>query len=81
MCAAVSDSLQANSSERWLEARSEFPKPGALTTGPQEPGVRAKSPYSCLPSQELIQMRRQKVKSKLKSLLKRKIHVERYMES
>ena len=33
----------------------------------------------CLPSQEGIQARRQKVQSKVRSLLKRKVHVERHM--
>ena len=34
--------LATGSSKRYLEAGPKFPRPGVLTTGPQEPAVRAK---------------------------------------
>ena len=58
---------------------SQLPSLGVLTAGPQGPAVRAKVPSLCLPSQEQIQARRQRVKGKVKRLLKRKVCVERPM--
>ena len=71
--------LSASNSRQYLEARSWFPRLGVLITGPQEPAVKARVPSPCLPSQEWIQVRRDKVKNRIKSLLKRKACVKRCM--
>ena len=60
------------SSERQLEARSWFPRPGVLATGPQETAIRARVPSLFLPSQERIQSRRQNVKNNVKKFIETK---------
>ena len=51
--------------------------PGSPKHRTPGPAVRTGVPGPCLPSQGRIQERRTKVKCKAKSLLKRKVHVER----
>ena len=66
----------ASSRERQQE-QSQLPSLGVLITGLQGPAVGPRVPSLRLPSQEQIQVRRQRVKRKVKSLLKRKLDVER----
>ena len=70
-CTAVNGSLQqAAVSSSW----KYFPRPGVITTGSEGPAVRASVPSPCLPSQEWIQVRTYKIKSKVSFW---KVHAER----
>lgn len=66
--------MAAYGKQKWAVAGSKilFPRLGVLNTVQQGPAVRAWVPSSCLPFQERIQARRQKVNRVKKSLQKKR---------